>query len=215
MRKTVITGTVAAVVAVAALSLSGCGSSPGPAAAHPTATSSAHPNTATRQTFSDGTILTLVSAEQVLVQASGSGSDPWTPAAKFDFHIVAGSDWRHDSTDRPAKYLLRPYSGDERSGGHYSAYYMVTSTGWEYPGYNGTGYADPTNGYASAPSDLAAGESADVSSVLVTQMNWNQPETVTVQVSILMPNGQIESKVFTTNVTVPEVPGHYSPPQQG
>jgi hypothetical protein len=148
----------------------------------------------TTQTFPDGTRVTFVSANW-----TNSGPFVYNPVdhgVTFTFHLVAGPSWTGSGNQ---KVLLRPISGSERP----LDYYMVTVSGWAYPNYNSTGYADETN-YTSGPQSggncdqLAAGDSVDVLSTLYPLSDPVDPQHVVV--TIEMPNGQLASRSFTVSV---------------
>jgi hypothetical protein len=119
---------------------------------------------------------------------------------KFIFHVVAGPQWSPSS-----RVTLCVNCGDQRPGEDY----MVTSAGWEFPATNNTGYSDlvgdvttAQGGTESFGSDVAAalhaGDSADVSSTLVTTSQPPDPQQVVV--TIEMPDGTLASRTFAVNV---------------
>jgi hypothetical protein len=175
--------------------LAGCGASGAPR--HPATTQRASGNSpqssseSSTQKFPDGTRVTFISATWVMTP------DDDGPAVKFTFRIVAGPDWKQN-----AKVQLRPGSGDERP---YN-YYMVTSTGWSYPSYNSTGYADIGNIFTAqggresgeGANTLFAGDTIYASSTLATQSEPPDPQRPAV--TIEMPDGRLQSRSFTVNV---------------
>jgi hypothetical protein len=175
--------------------LAGCGASG--ATRHPATTQRASSNSpqssseSSTQKFPDGTRVTFISVTWVMTP------DDDGPAVKFTFRIVAGPDWKQN-----AKVQLRPGSGDERP---YN-YYMVTATGWSYPSYNSTGYADIGNIFTAqggqesgeGANTLFAGDTIYASSTLATQSEPPDPQRLAV--TIEMPDGQLQSRSFTVNV---------------
>lgn len=144
--------------------------------------------------FPDGTEVKFVSAKWTLIPNDNEGG----PAVKFTFRIVAGPGWKQDTTSHPVKQL-RPCSGDGRP----LSYYKVTVAGWTYPNYNSTGYADiskyvqgPSSG--GVPDQLIAGDSVNASSILATGALPPNPQHVVV--TIMAPNGKLQSRSFAVNV---------------
>jgi hypothetical protein len=180
---------------VLATLLAGCGASGVPQ--HPATTQRASGSSAqsssesSTQTFPDGTRVTFISVTWVMTPDNDG------PAVKFTFRIVAGPDWKQN-----AKVQLRPGSGNERP----LNYYMVTATGWFYPSYNSTGYADIGNIFTAqggqesgeGANTLFAGDSVYASSTLATQSEPPNPQHLVV--TIEMPNDQLQSRSFTVNV---------------
>jgi hypothetical protein len=148
----------------------------------------------TTQTFPDGTRVTFVSANWTTF--APFAYNPVHHGATFTFHVVAGPSWTGSGNQ---KVMLRPISGGERP----LDYYMVTASGWAYPNYNSTGYADETNYMPGSQSrgscdQLAADDSVDVLSTLYPLSDPVDPQHVVV--TIEMPNGQLASRSFTVSV---------------